>query len=654
MEPARRPPPLATSLGLLAACAATLAPLLGACRAPAAGDADARPGGEVPGVDGVPGVPARASEQQGPEPDPARLRDDVSWLAADAREGRRAGTPGEAEAADWIAARCASLGLAPAGDPGPSGEPTWFQAFEVDLPARDGGGSRVAAEVDGRRLAARDCVPLFCAEAGTALGPLVFAGYGIEREERSWDDWAGLEPQGAIVLLVRGAPRLPEAAEAAAAADPHAQASPHGAAAESGWGDTASIFYKVMEAKRRGARAVVLAPHPDDEGQPLLAFDAGQTARAGLPAVMIGAADAAALVPGYGELVRAADRGERVRAGDGLPAVEVVADVVRRRGTARNVLALLEGRARDRTVVLGAHFDHLGHGGIGSLAGGSAPAIHNGADDNASGTAVVLEVARLLAAGPPPEGDVLVALWSGEELGLLGSEHWGAQPTIPLGTVRCNLNFDMVGRAEGAGLDVLGAGSAAGLPELVEAAARRADLAPRVGASGQGFGGSDHQSFLAREIPALHFFSGLHPQYHTPADDAELFEAAGAARVARLALELVRSIQATEGLAWTPPPAPEVQPAPRGFTTWLGSRPEYGFPGPGVRLAGTSEGSPAQRAGLLAGDVLLRVGDVGIGAVGDLVYALQRYKPGDVVEVRYLREGEEQSVRLTLLTRAVE
>jgi hypothetical protein len=349
----------------------------------------------------------------------------------------------------------------------------------------------------------------------------------------------------------------------------------------------------------------------------------------------------------------------RLDAGEALPApgeartARVKADVVRERGTAQNVLARLPGRDRTRTLVIGAHFDHLGRGGAGSLAPKEQGQIHNGADDNASGTATVLELARCLASGPQRACDLVFALWSGEELGLLGSEHWARSPTFPLADVRANLNLDMVGRANAGKLSVLGAGSAKEFSLLLASAGVRAGLTLAVSLSGQGVGGSDHQTFLKREIPALHFFSGLHADYHRPSDDFERFEADGAARVAGLVLALVDELAGAE-LAWVPPAKEEAGAGPGGFKTRFGSIPDYVFEGPGMRLDGTSPGGPAEKAGLLKGDVIVAVGDQKIEGLGDFMFMLNTHKPGDVLRVKFLRDGAEETCQVTLESSQVE
>jgi len=587
-------------------------------------------------------------------PEAQRIAQDVRWLADDERDGRRAGTRGEAQAARWLAQRLQALGLEPgAGGEGVEG---YQQAFEVPLPVRDGGKSSLEARVEDQRVACEGegLVPLFCSSGGEAEGTLLFAGYGISDADLGRDDYAGLDASGAVVLIVRGTPPdalLPKAAPAAEGAPTN----PHGApvAAASSWGGSGAIFHKVMEAKRRGARAVLVAQHPTRE-EPMLAFGEGGGAEARIPALHLSAAEAERLLPGYATRVARLDAGEAAGAAGAERKAVVRADVHRERGTAHNVLGLLRGRDSSRVVVVGAHFDHLGRGGAGSLAPKEQGQIHNGADDNASGTATVLELARCLASGPPPAHDVLFALWSGEELGLLGSEHWARNPTVPLASVQANLNLDMVGRAGSGKLSVLGAGSARPFAALLERAGPAAELALEVSLSGQGVGGSDHQTFLKREIPALHLFSGLHADYHRPSDDYERFEAEGAARVARLGLAVVAALDRGDRLAFVPPAQEAAGATPGGFKTRFGSIPDYAFDGPGMRLDGTSPGGPAEKAGLLRGDVLVQVGDQAIEGIGDFMFVLNTHKPGDVLAVKILRDGAEESVQVTLESSQVE
>jgi len=598
---------------------------LGACHAPSSG-------------------PAPASA-----PEALRISQDVRWLADDARDGRRAATAGEEQAARWIAQRFEALGLEPAGTEG------FLQPFECPLPVRDGGGSTLEVRALDQRLvlSGEGVVPLFCSAGSTAEGRLVFAGYGIHDADLGRDDYAGLDVQDAVVLLVRGTP--PDALlPAAPAADGAAAENPHGGPPPGArsWGGAGAVFTKVMEAKRRGAKAVLLAQHPGT-AEEMIAFGEGGGAEARIPALHLSAARAEELLPGYALRVGQLDAGTPAE-GVGERSVAVKADVLRASGTARNVLARVRGEDPTRVLVVGAHFDHLGRGGAGSLAPDEQGEIHNGADDNASGTAVVLELARCLAAGAPPRCDVVLALWSGEELGLLGSEHWARNPSFPLASVVANVNLDMVGRAESNPVAVLGAGSAAAFAPILAQAGPRAGFELSVSLSGQGVGGSDHQTFLKREIPALHVFTGLHADYHRPSDDHERFEAEGARKVTNLVLDLIDALP-RQALAFVPAPK-ESTPgqAVGGFKTRFGSIPDYAFPGPGMRLDGTSPGGPAEKAGLLRGDILLAIGDTAVEGIGDFMFVLNTHKPGDVLTVRFLRDGAEERAQVTLESNQVE
>jgi hypothetical protein len=605
------------------------------------------------------------------QPDVSRLRDDVAWLADDAREGRRAGTEQGKACADWIAARMKSIGLEPLGVNG------YQQEFTVALDPRDGGGSKVHyfhGPSDGpiahKELwgeADEKCVPLFCSERGYATGPIAFCGYGIEDSERNWNDFEHVDVKAKIALIVRGTP------PSSAAKDPSAAADTHLVVKSDGWGGGGSIFTKVMNAKRHGAVGVILAPSTADE--PVLRFDAGHAARAGIPAVMIDAALGDELWTGYRDLLRepvkadefgkpeldeqgrpAGFRIDRLPVGGGQE-VTIFADVITGNGPAYNVLGRLKGKDSSRAIVIGAHYDHLGRGGTGSLAPDKTGEIHHGADDNASGTATVLEIARLMKAQGTPPCDVIFALWSGEELGLLGSEYWAEHPTVPLESITANLNLDMVGRAGNGKIQVLGAGTSPDFVEWMKDAGEKSGLELVVSTSGSSLGGSsDHQTFLKRKIPALHLFSGLHADYHKPSDTADKFEADGAAKVAMLGVVLADDMSRETKLAFVEPKVDteHKEEIKGGFRCWFGSVPSYSYEGKGLYLDGTSAGSPAERAGMLRGDVLMQVGEVKIDSVQDMVYALQHYKPGDVVLAKYVRDGAMQEARVTLSSRELQ
>ena len=310
------------------------------------------------------------------------------------------------------------------------------------------------------------------------------------------------------------------------------------------------------------------------------------------------------------------------------------------RGT-ENVVAVLPGRGSlaSQDLVIGAHFDHLGNGPFGSNASGdSTHLIHHGADDNASGTAGVLEIARLLSGLRERDRRTIVfVLFSGEEEGDLGSAWYADHPVVPMDSTLAMLNLDMVGRMRDGRLLVLGVKSAAEWQPLLDSvnAAYRLD----VHASGDGWGPSDQSSFFAKQRPVLQFFTDLHLDYHRPSDTWDKINAAGVADVAAFTADLARRLAARPGpLTFQDAPLPQAA-AGTGERPYLGTIPDMtGEPG-GVRLSGVTAGSPADMAGVKAGDVLVGIGADSIGNLNDFQNALVRRHPGDTVEVR-VRRGD--------------
>ena len=310
-------------------------------------------------------------------------------------------------------------------------------------------------------------------------------------------------------------------------------------------------------------------------------------------------------------------------------------------GTGRNVVALLRGddpNRRMEIVIVGAHYDHLGRGPFGSLEP-EANEIHNGADDNASGVAALLEAADRLAHRQPPARSILFIAFTGEEFGLLGSAYYAREPTIPLERTVAMLNLDMVGRLGSGQLIVYGVDTAAEWEELVSETA--AELGLEVAFNGSGYGPSDHTSFYSQDIPVLHFFTNVHSEYHKPSDDWELIDVEGLFSVSALVAGIAErvaerptrlTLQRTEA----PPPARE-----GGYGAYLGTVPDFAPVDFGVRLSGVSAGSPAEQAGMQKGDVLIRFDGEEIEDLYVFTDALRSHAPGDTVEVVVLREGEE-------------
>ena len=322
-------------------------------------------------------------------------------------------------------------------------------------------------------------------------------------------------------------------------------------------------------------------------------------------------------------------------------------------GTGRNVIAALDGAdpgLQDEWIVIGAHYDHLGDGNNGSSLAPGDPAIHNGADDNASGTSVVLSAARALAAGPRPARSVLFIAFTGEESGLLGSAYFVAHPTIT-GRMTAMINLDMVGRLGAGPLIVYGVDTAEEWRTLVDSAAGRAGIA--IATRGEGYGPSDHTSFYTKDIPVLHLFTNTHGDYHKPTDDAEKIDGPGLEKVTKMVVDIVSAAAARPQQltlrrgAGQPPSATN-----KGVGgTYLGSVPDFTPVERGVKLSGVTPGSPGDKAGLRAGDIVVGMGTHDVADLQGLTDALRAHKPGDTVPLRVIRDGKPLTLEVTLGTR---
>jgi Tol biopolymer transport system component/Zn-dependent M28 family amino/carboxypeptidase len=533
-----------------------------------------------------------------------RVMADVVWLASDERQGRGIATPGLDAAAAWIEERFAEIGLEPAGDAG------YRHEFEVPVGIKVAAGS---LELDGARHEVRPAP--FSSSVDALTAPVVYVGYGITAPDLGHDDYAGRDVKGKIVLVRRFSPDTPrfEGPVGRRLSDPR---------------------WKAWNAREHGARAVIVADLDEDEAERSPRVGGLELAGdAGLPVVFASREVARLLVHGK----------ERATLSARLE--------VERRKT-WNVVGRLRGRAAG-TVVVGAHYDHLGLGGASSLAPG-VQAPHNGADDNASGVAAVLEAARILAARRGELArDVIFVAFSAEELGVVGSSAFTRRPPpgVAMGEVAAMVNLDMVGRLRDNQLQVLGGETAGEWPSLVAEACGKVGLGCAV--SSGGYGPSDQTPFYAAGLPVLHLFTGAHRDYHRPTDDAHLVNAAGAARVAAAAAEMALLASAREArLTYRAAPAPaSASPGDlRHAGASLGTVPDYAGPPAGqagMLLAGVRAGGPAEVAGMRRGDILVELGGKDVRGVEDLMYVLAASKPGTRATAIVLREGKKVKLEVT-------
>lgn len=575
-------------------------------------------------------APPPAETVSNPEITAAELRRHISYLASEELEGRGSGTRGADLAATYLADRFSAAGLQPAGEKG-----GFFQEFPVFTGVRLGKGNRLVFRGGYRKTAAveRNWMPVSFSANRRAAASLVFAGYGISRPDLKYDDYRGVSVKGKIVVILRHTPDL----------DPDGKFAPF-----------ARLSYKIVTAREKGAAGVLLVTGPlGDQPEDLGRFELdSDSADCGIPAAIV---HRSLIEPLLGSRWTLKDL--QVMAAHGTPKpvalprieAELEVQVERQHGVTRNVIGLLPGedeKLRDELVVIGAHYDHLGHGGRSSLGVSVKPEIHYGADDNASGTAALMEIAHHLAAGRPrPARSILFIAFSGEEMGLLGSAHWVKNPTLPLSRVTAMINMDMIGRIRERTVHVMGAGTSEIWRELLKSAERDSGLTLKTSSSAlSGFGGSDQQSFYVRDIPVLFFFSGSHSDYHRPTDTADKINVEDQQRLAVAIAELARRIAALPERPRFVRVSEPRQVEAGGFRVFLGTAPDYSAEAEGVTLSGVRPGSPAEKAGLKAGDLLVEFDGKKMRNVEEYTALLSAATPGRPVKIGLLRNGKRLDV----------
>jgi len=579
-----------------------------------------------------------------------RIKKDVHWLADPAREGRGIGLAGLEASGRYIEDRMKSLGLAPAGD-----DSGFRQSFPVVTSLKQD--DTTSLEIGGKAVAQGDFAVLgYSPPKVVVAGDLVFADYGIVAKDLGRDDYAKLDVKKKIVVVRRFVP------------DDGKFATPD---AQRRFGD---IRRKAFWAREKGAAGLVVIDDPAPPANKPADWKAPDEAKlptlqpegysdAGVPVIVLKRSVGHALVERL-------QKKEATRAKVTVALSPVSSQAFNVAG--RIVAEPKDGKKLPGVVVIGAHYDHLGRGGRHSLAPHSEEP-HVGADDNASGTATLLEVAReLVGKKSELKRDVLIVAFSGEESGVLGSAHFvhkwnGAEnaskpkPGAPLGKdgktasgkvtgIFAMLNMDMVGRMRDNRLQVLGAETAAEWQELIGKACDESRV--ECAGSGDGYGPSDQINFFSAGVPVLHFFTGTHGDYHKPSDTADKVNAGGAMQTGKICASIALATSQREApLTFK---ADAQGPAPHGdmrsFNASLGTIPDYGGPGAGkkgVLLSGVRPGGAAEKAGMRKGDVLVRLGKSEVASVEDLMFVLNSSKPGETVPAVVLRDGKEVKLDVT-------
>ena len=575
------------------------------------------------------------------------LKNHTRFLASEKLTGRGVDTPGILLARDYIAGELAKLGLQPGGDNG-----TYLQRFEVVTGLRVKQPSSLTLDNQPTLRLNQDWTPLGFSTSNEVEAEVVFAGYGITAKDYGYDDYEGIDVKGKIVILLR---YEPPPKDGQSPFRKHPNYSVH-----------AALRTKANNARNHGAVGMILVDlqNQNASNRELISIR-NNLWRGGnsLVAAQVRRVPLQNWLEAHGvpllELRERIDREEKpasMHVPAGKAKLEINLEEVRQ--PTENVVAVLPGsdpRLRDESVVIGAHYDHVGFGYYGTRDPTAEGQVHHGADDNASGTAVLLELARRLSqSNPRPPRSIIFAAFSAEELGLFGSRYYVNQPPMPLSSTKAMINLDMVGRLRDRRLTVFGTRSAREFSEIVKSAA--GELGLEISES-DGIGRSDHMAFYSKKVPALHFFTGVHSDYHRSSDTWEKLNFEGMAKITELVLNTAKSIANTKApLAFVSLPSVPLAAGPDEgpiSTTYLGSIPDYSGADEGVRLAGVSDGSPAALAGLHPGDVIVKFAETKVQNLEDLMLALGSKKPGDEVEIVVLRGTQPLRLKAVLRARGI-
>ncbi|SPE42889.1 Peptidase M28 [Candidatus Sulfopaludibacter sp. SbA3] len=581
--------------------------------------------------------------------DPNVYLGEIKFLASQEMRGRATGSPELEKAADFIAGKFREFGLQPVVGT------SYLQAFPVTTSGKLGPANRFSFAAPDRAMSvplAADFMPFSFSASAHVTGGVVFAGYGITAPEYHYDDYEGVDVKGRIVLLLRHEPQ---------------ENDDHSVFAGRSLTKHAQFAAKATNAKMHGAAAVILindiAAHPGDPDDLQKFGNVEGPSESGIPFLQV---KEQLIDPWFKDAGKSLQEIEAGIDKDLKPEsfafpstlrVDATVDIQRVVKTVHNVAAYLPGQTSEY-VVIGAHYDHLGLGEQYSMAPDQAGTIHPGADDNASGTAGVIELARWFSKEPKQKRGILFLSFAGEEMGLLGSEWYVEHPEKPLANAVAMINLDMIGRVRNAKVYIGGVETGTGMRAMLDGITPKYQMNLDYSDT-SGYGSSDHTSFTTKQVPVLFFFSGLHSDYHKPSDTWDKIDAPGAVKVLQVVADAAASLRDA-------PSRPQfVRVAPShgegagplssssgsGYGPYFGSIPDFGEGTNGVKFADVREGSPASKAGFKAGDVMVEFDGKPIQNLYDFTYALQAKKPGDEVLVKVQRNGATVEAKVLLTKR---
>ena len=520
----------------------------------------------------------------------SNLKQHISILASDKFEGREPGTKGERLSYEYITQQFKNIGLLPKGNKG------YLQSFEFSAGTKNGVKNKLIIAGKNLKSDSEYYVLPYSAHQSTAAGKSIKIGSGLLSKELGRNDYEGMtDLKGRIAVMDYATPE---------ADNPHSK-----------WAEASDLRKRIEIAVSKGISGLIIYNSNDSINNPNKNTEIKITPFA-IPVVFVKSNDATLLKNDQ--------------------QVVIETDIEKIMHSGHNVIGYIDNHA-ENIIVIGAHYDHLGYGGHESLYRGER-AIHNGADDNASGTSALIELARKLKGSSLNKYNYMFIAFSGEEKGLLGSNYFVKHPTIDLKKVNYMLNMDMVGRLKPTDhvLLINGAGTSPSWDSLLNNI--KVDSL-RIKTTASGVGPSDHTSFYLEGIPVLHFFSGTHSDYHKPSDDEPLINYNGMVSIFHFMNDLIEQTNNLPKLAFTKTNDSNNEDAPR-FKVTLGVVPDYAFEGSGMRIDGVTEGRPAAAAGLLKGDVVIQMGEEKVTDMMSYIKALSKFKKGDTIKVKVDRAKE--------------
>lgn len=554
---------------------------------------------------------------------PAEISSHIKYLASDDLKGRMSGTPGAEKAAHYISSEFKKSGLKPLGENG-----TYFQEFSFTQGVELGSENSlefISDNTQNKLELGKEYNTLNFSSSGHIDAELVFAGYGISAPELEYDDYKDLDVKDKVVLVMR---YIPEEYNS-----------------ENPFYDYAPLRYKAMNARERGAKAIIFfTPNSEQEEDDLTSVGLDYSySDSGIQSLILKRDIAEELLLSAGKNLKEieSELSNKKNTSFEFPDLkaEVNTEVVEEEGRTVNVVGLIEGAdsvLKDEYIVIGAHYDHIGLGKRNSRSyAKSGDSIHNGADDNASGVAGLVELAEFFSCKKKTLNRSLVFIsFSAEELGLIGASYYVDNPKVSIDNTVAMINMDMIGRLDNNELTIFGVGSSPEWEGIINDSNSKHNF--DISLNNSGFAPSDQSVFFAEGIPVLHFFTGLHDDYHTPSDDWEKINSKGQQKVLAIMSDVILDLDSRQNrIAFSNVKEPKKGSSK--YNVYLGTIPDYSNQVEGVKLMGVREGSPAQKAGLLDDDTIIQFNGVSIKNIYDYVYALSDSKPGIPTSLVVLR-----------------